>query len=134
MHLHIKNQTNPNHEFREKCKLAVGNYGHFLKTVHWIRMKISNIFHLGIIHFLSKNHENPTYQLKDMPISISALLQMSMNKNVLQLNFLNQYFKKYKLSWAEIFQTSIYHYNVSPHQKLDNPTSRILKTMRIGCR
>ena len=31
-------------------------------------------------------------------------------------------------------QTSNYHYNVSPHQKLDKPTSRILRKMWIGCR
>ena len=70
------------------------------KNVHWIKMKLSKFVHLGIMHFLSKNHENLTYQLKDMPISISALLNKK--KNVLQLNFLNQYFQKYKLGWAKI--------------------------------
>ena len=106
----------------------------FSKTVHWIRMKIANFVHLGIMHFFSKNHENPTYQLKDILISISALLYMSMNKNVLQLNFLNQYFTKYKLGWDKVFQKSNYYYNVSPHQKLDKPTSRILRKMWIGCK
>ena len=50
---------------------------------------------------------------------------MNMNKNVLQLNFLNQYFTKYKLGWAEICQENIYHSNASPHQKLEKPTSLI---------
>ena len=31
-------------------------------------------------------------------------------------------------------QASNYHFNASPHQKLDKPTSRILRKMRIGCR
>ena len=53
----------------------------FSKTVHWIEMKLATFVHLGIIHFLSKYHENLTYQLKDMPKSNSALLNM--NKNVL---------------------------------------------------
>ena len=53
---------------------------------------------------------------------------------MLQLNFLNQYFTKYKLGWAEFFQKSKYHYNASLHQKLDKLTSRILSKMWIGCR
>ena len=76
------------------------------KNIYLIGIKIIKLVHLGIMHFMSKNHENPTYQLHDMPISISALLQMNMNKNVLQLNFLNQYFTKYKLGRAYIFQES----------------------------
>ena len=37
-------------------------------------------------------------------------------------------FKKKKL------QESNYHFNASPHQKLDKPTSRISRKMQIGCR
>ena len=55
-------------------------------------------------------------------------------KNVLQLNFQSQYFKKYKLVWAEIFQAGKYHYSASPCKNLDKPTSRILRKMQIGCR
>ena len=97
----------------------------FSKIVHWIVVKIIRLVHLGIMHFLSKNHENPTYQLQDMPISISALLQMNMNPNVLQLNFLNQYFTKYKLGLAKIFQARFYQSHESSHQNSKNPTSQI---------
>ena len=63
----------------------------FSKIVHWIKLKLDKFVHLGIMHFLSKNYENLTYQLKDMLKSNSALLNM--NKNVLQLNFQSPYFK-----------------------------------------
>ena len=58
---------------------------------------------------------------------------MNMNKNVLQLNFLNRYFKKYKLGWDEIFEGSNYYYSASPHQKLEKPTPRIVRKMQISC-
>ena len=32
MHLHTKNQRNPHHEFQDKCKLVVGDDGHFLEN------------------------------------------------------------------------------------------------------
>ena len=89
----------------------------FSKNVHCIKLKLAKFVHIVIMHFLSKNYENITYQLKYMPISISALLNM--NKNVLQLNFLNQYFKNYKLGWAEILQAGKYHYSASPHQTVN---------------
>ena len=57
---------------------------------------------------------------------------MNMQKCV--ANFLSQYFTKYKLGWAEILQEGNYHYNSSPHQKLEKPTSRISRKMWIGCR
>ena len=53
---------------------------------------------------------------------------------MLQLNFLNQYFTKYKLGLAEILQASIYHSNASLHQKSAKPTSQISRKMQIGCR
>ena len=90
--------------------------------MHWIELKLTRVVHLDIMHFLSKNNEDPIYQLQDMFTSISALLETNMNKYVLQLNFLNQYFTKYKWGLAEIFQASIYHSNASPHQKSDKPT------------
>ena len=32
IHVHTKNKRNPHHRFREKCKLAIGDYGHFLEN------------------------------------------------------------------------------------------------------
>ena len=43
-------------------------------------------------------------------------------------NYFQTDFKKKKK-----LQASNYHFNASPHQKLDKPTSRILRKMQIGC-
>ena len=43
-------------------------------------------------------------------------------------NYCQSDFKKKKL------QASNYHFNASPHQKLDKPTSQISRKMQIGCR
>ena len=134
MHLHTKNRETHIKDFQKNANWLQVIMAIFSKTIYWIQMKITRIVHLGYMQFLSKNHESPTYQLQDMSISISALLQMNMNQNVLQLNFLNQYFTKYKLGWAEILQESNYHYISSPHQKLEKPATHISRKMQIGYR
>ena len=131
MHLHTKNQRYVHHGFWEKCKLVVGDYGHFLEnhTLDWDGNQqdcLSQYYPLPVQKSWKSN----------LPIAIYVYFNFCtfVDENVLQLNFLNQYFTKYKLGWAEILQESNYHSNASPHQKLEKTTSQISWKMQIGCR